>query len=139
MAEQRRNPYRAGSVAYAQARAAKLRQQIALDRANLSRAKTTDTRRRLRRRLQGAHRTLREIDEREEYRANLSGLELASFNAMPIGEQRRQLAVERLYPKGVPSSDPDPFIGPRRDEMWRNYYATREGHRIRALRREAAK
>jgi hypothetical protein len=133
---ERRNPYRAGTASYARAREAKLRRRLALDRVNAARAKTPETRRRVKRRILAAQQALRALEEREEYRSHLIEQEREIFGLLPIREQQREVAARQKYPDGIPPEVPDPFVGRNRERMWRLFYATRAGFRHRTLKRQ---
>jgi hypothetical protein len=131
MAE-RRNPYRPGTIRYARFREAALKRRAALARVNAARAKTPETRRRSKQRATAAERALRAITAREEYRSKLNERERIDFNRKSISKQEILLKIRREYPDSVPKDLPDPFVGPQRNGLWRLYYATRAGIRLRA-------
>ena len=127
----RRNPYHPGTASYARKRAADLKQQLTLARLRASRAKSKEARKRARRRISDAQRALRDIEAREEYRAKLNEADRISFGRLSITLQRRLLEVTRTYPDSVPKDLPDPFVGPKREALWRLNYSTRAGIRLR--------
>jgi hypothetical protein len=59
--------------------------------------------------------------------------ERTSFDHLSITTQDRLLTGRRDYPESVPKDLPDPFVGPKRSNVWRLYYSTRAGIRPRAL------
>ena len=129
----RRNPYRSGTASYARVREAILKRRTTLAQANAARAKTPGKRRLAKRRVSSAQRALRAIERREEYRSKLKGPERTSFDRLPITTQDRLLTVRRDYPERVPKDLPDPFVGPKRSNIWRLYYSTRNGIRPRPM------
>jgi hypothetical protein len=131
MAE-RRNPYRPGTASYARVRKVALKRKSALAQATASRAKTPETGRRAKQRAMAAHRALRAIETREEFRLKLNEPDRVVFSQMPITRQERLLKIQREYPESVPKDLPDPFDGPQRDLLWRLSYSTRAGIRLRA-------
>jgi len=132
MAE-RRNPYRPGTESYARFREATLKRRAALARANADRTKTPETRRRSKQRVSAAHRAMRKIETREEFRSKLTEPERNNFDRLPIARQDQLLTVMREYPDTVPRDIPDPFTGPQRGSLWRLSYATRAGIRLRPV------
>jgi hypothetical protein len=128
----RRNPYRPGTASYARLRRATLKRRAALAQVNAARAKTPETRRRSKQRAAAAQRALRAIETREEYRSKLNERERIDFNQKSISTQEILLKIRREYPDSVPKDLPDPFAGPQRNSLWRLYYATRAGIRLRA-------
>ena len=136
MAEQRQlrgNPYRPGSASYARLREATLRRRAALAQATAARVKTPQARRRAAQRASTARRALRAIETREEFRAELNEVDRASFDRLSITQQQRLLEVARVYPGTIPRDLPDPFVGPKREVLWRLNYSTRAGIRLRAV------
>ena len=115
----RRNPYRPGSASYARLRKTTLKKQAALARATAARAKSPRARTRAKRQARAAQRALEAIKKREEFRSKLNEAERASFGRLSIKQQRRLLEVTRVYPDSVPKDFPDPFIGPKREVLWR--------------------
>jgi hypothetical protein len=128
----RRNPYRPGTASYARFREATLKRRAALAQVNAARAKTPETRRRSKQRATAAQRALRAIETREEYRSRLNERERINFNKKSIGQQEILLEMRRKHPDSVPKDLPDPFAGPQRNGLWRLYYATRAGIRLRS-------
>jgi hypothetical protein len=128
----RRNPYRPGTPAYAWLREADLKRRAALARATAARAKTPETRRRAKQRLSTAQRALRAIERRDEFRSKLNERDRDTYDHLTIREQELFVAVTRKYPDRVPKDVPDPFVGPRREALWRLSYSTRTGIRLRA-------
>jgi hypothetical protein len=110
-----------------------LKRKANLARANAARAATPETRRRMKQRVSAAQRALRAIETRQEYRSHLREPERTAFNGLSLSSQDRLLHVSQDFPEGVPSDVPDPFAGPKRNDTWRLYYATRAGIRQRAL------
>jgi hypothetical protein len=131
MAE-RRNPYRAGTVSYAQFRKAALKRRAALAQANAARAKAPEKRRRVKQRATAAQRALRAIETREEFRSKLNEPDRVAFGHLPITRQESLMMITREYPESVPKDLPDPFVGPQRDVLWRLNYSTRAGIRLSA-------
>jgi hypothetical protein len=129
----RRNPYRPGTASYARVREAALKRRAARGRTAAARAKTPEMRRRARKQTSAAQRGLRAIERRMEFRSQLSGNDLNSFDRLSIAQQERVLEVVQVFPDSVPADIPDPFIGPIRSSSWRLYYSTRAGIRLRAL------
>jgi hypothetical protein len=129
---ERRNPYRPGTASYARFREATLRRRVALARANATRAKTPETRRRAQQRAWAAQRALRAIETRLEFRSKLIGRYRSTFDQVSITGQKRLIKIMREYPDRVPKDLPDPFAGPQREILWRLNYATRAGIRLRA-------
>jgi hypothetical protein len=128
----RRNPYRPGTASYARVRKATLKRRTALAQANAARAKQPKARRREKQRASAAHRALRAIETREDFRSKLNEDDRAAFGRMPIAWQERLLKINREYPESVPKDLPDPFEGPHRNVLWRQSYATRAGIRLTA-------
>jgi hypothetical protein len=128
----RRNPYRPGTVSYARFREATLKRRVPLAQANAARARTPETRRRTKQRVTAAQRALRAVEAREEFRSKLNEPDRVAFGRMPITRQERLLKIEREYPESVPKDLPDPFGGQQRTSLWRLYYSTRAGIRLRA-------
>ena len=128
----RRNPYRPGTASYARLRKATLKRRAALARATAARTKSSEGRARAKRRVRAAQRAIQEIETREDFRSELNDRERESFDYLPIKEQRRLLEVNRVYPDSVPKDLPDPFVGPKREALWRLSYSTRAGIRLRA-------
>jgi hypothetical protein len=131
MARQR-NPYRPGTASHARLRAAGLKSRAELAAATAGRAKTPKTRRRARQRASAAHRELRKIEQRAEFRSRLNERERRDFDRLSIFQQEQMLQVARVFPDYVPADIPDPFTGSQRSASWRLYYATRAGIRLRA-------
>ena len=129
----RRNPYRPGTTSYARFREATLKRKAALARANAARAKRPEARRQAKQQISAAQRELKIIETREEFRAKLDERGRSTFNRLPISQQTRLIKVNREYPESVPRDIPDPFIGSQREPVWRLYYSTRAGIRLRAL------
>ena len=128
-----RNPYRPGTTSYARVRVAGLKRRAALAAATAGRAKTPITRRRARQRASAAHRALREIEQRAEFRSRLNERERSDFDRLSIWQQEQMLQWAGAFPDHVPADIPDPFAGPKRSVSWRLYYSTRAGIRLRAL------
>jgi len=80
-----------------------------------------------------AQRALRTIETRQEFRSRLREPERSVFNGLSLTGQDKLLRVLQDFPEGVPSDVPDLFVGPKRSETWRLYYATRAGIRQRVL------
>jgi hypothetical protein len=131
-ARSRHNPYRPGTPAYDWLHEADLKRLFALAQANVDRAKTPKTRRRAKQRAAAAQRSLRKIERRREFRAKLNYHDQSVFDHLPIKLQERLMKVTREYPDSVPKDIPDPFIGPKREALWRLSYSTRTGIRLRA-------
>src|SRR5262249_10142069 len=129
----RRNHYRPGTASYARAREADLKRRAALARTNAARAKSPITRRRAKQRVSAAQRAIREIERREEYRSKLNEDDRSNFDRLSIADQKRLLEVERVYPDSIPKDLPDPFVGHRREALWRLSYSTRAGIRLSRL------
>lgn len=129
----RKNPYRPGTASHAQFREASLKRRANLARANAARATTPETRRRAKQRASAAQRALRAIETRQEFRSRLRGRDRSEFDGLSLRGQDRLLRVQQDFPEGVPADLPDPFVGPKRSDTWRLYYATRAGMRQRAL------
>jgi hypothetical protein len=129
---ERRNFYRPGTANYARLRAATLKRRAALAEANAARAKTSETRRRAKHRASAAQRALHAIERREELRSKLNDHDRDSYDHLAIGQQEQFIAVMREYPSNVPRDIPDPFVGPKREALWRLSYSTRTGIRLRA-------
>jgi hypothetical protein len=129
----RRNPYRPGTASHAQFREATLRRRATLAQANVARATTPETRRRAKQRVSAARRALRAIETRQEFRSQLNERDRTTFNGLSLAGQDRLLRMSEDFPQSVPNDLPDPFVGPKRSETWRLYYATRAGIRQRAL------
>jgi hypothetical protein len=130
----RHNPHRPGSVPYDRLERAKQNRRRVLAEARASRAKRPETKQRAQRQAATARRALRQIDQRAEFRDQLSERDRALFNALSIKEQDRFRAAVQRYPEHVPPSDPDPFEErpSYRGSLWRLYYSTRAGIRRRA-------
>ena len=128
----RRNPYRPGTASYARAREADLKRQVALAQARAARTRSPETRRRAKQQASAARRAIRAIETREDYRSKLNDVDRSSFDRLSITRQNLLLAVDREYPDSVPKDLPDPFVGPRREVLWRLSYSTRAGIRLRA-------
>jgi hypothetical protein len=126
-----RNPYRPGTASYARSREATLKQRAALARANAARAKAPETRRRAKQRASAAQRALQAIETREEFRSKLDVNERRTFDRLSITRQEQLIRVNREYPGSVARDIPDPFVGSQREALWRLYYATRAGIRLR--------
>ena len=127
----RRNPYRPGTESYARWRQAGLARRAALAQATAARAKKPEARRRAKRRASAAKRGLREISARQDYRSGLNERDRDAFNHLSIEQQNQLMRVLLGYSEAVPLDLPDPFVGRRRNELWRLYYATRAGIRQR--------
>ena len=130
MAE-RRNPYRPGTASYARFRKGSLKRKSALAQATAARAKTPETGRRAKQRATSAHRALRAIETREEFRSKLNEPDRLSFGQLPITQQERLMKIQREYPESIPKDLPDPYAGPHRNADWRLSYSTRAGIRLR--------
>ena len=126
----RRNPYRPGSASYARFREATLKRRAALAKANVERAKKPEARRRMQQRVSAAQRALRAVERRKEFRSKLNEGDRRIFDRLPIMRQELFMKVIREYPDSVPKDLPDPFAGPQREPLWRQYYATRAGIRL---------
>jgi hypothetical protein len=127
----RRNPYRPGTASYARLREATLNRRAALAQATAARAKSPNARRRAMQHVSAAQRALREIETREEFRSKLNAVDRTNFDRLSISQQKRLLEVDRIYPDSIPRDLPDPFIGPKREALWRLSYSTRAGIRLR--------
>jgi hypothetical protein len=125
-----RNPYRPGTASYARFREATLKRRAALARANAARAKTPEKRRRAKQRVSATQRALRAVERRREFRSKLNEGDRRIFDRFPIMRQELFMKVMREYPDSVPKDIPDPFAGPQREPLWRQYYATRAGIRL---------
>jgi len=127
----RRNPYRPGTASYARLRKATLKRRAALAQATAARTNSPEVRGRAKRRARVAQRAIQEIETREVFRSKLNDLDRSSFDRLSINEQRRLLEVTRVYPDSVPKDLPDPFVGPKREALWRLNYSTRAGIRLK--------
>src|SRR6516165_1547966 len=94
----RSNPYRPGTASYARVREAVLKRRAAIARATATRAKTPEVRRRARKQTSAAHRALRAIERRTEFRSRLNETDLRSFDRMSIAQQDQILEVTRVFP-----------------------------------------
>ena len=126
----RRNPYRPGTASYARLRKAILKRRAALAKATAARTKSPEARGRAKRRASATQRQIQEIETREKFRAELNDPDRSGFDRLPIKQQKRLLEVERVYPDSVPKDVPDPFVGPKREALWRLSYSTRAGIRL---------
>jgi hypothetical protein len=115
----RRNPYRPGTASYARLRKAALKRRATLAQATAARAKSPEARERAKGRARAAHRAIQAIQTHEEFRSKLKGVERSSFDRLSIKQQRRLLEVTRVYPDSVPKDLPDPFVGSKREILWR--------------------
>jgi hypothetical protein len=123
---------RPGTVRHARWRKTRLKRKVARARAAAARAKSFKARARARRRVRDARREMREIESRGEFRRKLNRDDRRKFNDLTIEQQKRLLEVARTYPDRVPPELPDPFVGPKRDILWGQYYSTRGGIRMKS-------
>jgi hypothetical protein len=128
----RRNPYRPGTPSYARFREAALKRQAALAQANAARAKKPEARRRAKQLAAAVQRSLRTVENRQEFRSKLSEHDRRKFDRLSIGRQELFMRVTREYPDRVPVDLPDPFPGPQREILWPLSYSTRAGIKMSA-------
>lgn len=127
-----RNPYRPGTASHARLRAAELARRRALATATARRTNSPDSRRRAQRRASAATSEIQRIEGRRGFREKMNAVDRAAFDTLSMKAQDAFMKTAASFPDGVPASAPDPFEGPQRSTLWRLYYSTRAGIRLRA-------